>query len=103
MSMDSSKYARDSSKLNATIAELWKEILQLEVLPAEADSFFALGGDSMSMVMLKIRIKEELGIDIPDDAVLSAQTMHEFSKMVDAESKVHRELGDSSTDSIAEI
>lgn len=85
------------------VAELWKEVLQLQELPLASDNFFALGGDSMSMVMLGARIKEELGVDIPDDSVLGAQTLYELSALVDAELIARRELGAPSVDSTATL
>lgn len=65
------------------VAALWKEVLQLERLPSASDDFFALGGDSLTMVLLEFRIKEEFSIELPQGAVLGAPTVRELSKLVD--------------------
>jgi acyl carrier protein len=74
--------------LNATesaIATLWREILQIAELPNATDDFFALGGDSMTMTMVEFRIKEELSVDLPPGAILSAPSLRELSALVEKE------------------
>jgi len=66
------------------IAQLWKEVLQLEEDPTTTDDFFALGGDSMTMVLLEFRIKEEFSIELPVGAVLGAPTVTKMSALVNA-------------------
>lgn len=71
------------STTECSVAALWKEVLQLAELPSTSDDFFALGGDSMAMVTLEFRIKEELAVELPAGAVLVAPTLGELSVLVD--------------------
>lgn len=66
------------------VAELWSEVLQTAELPGATDDFFTLGGDSMAMVILEFRIKEEFSVELSAGAVLSAPTLRELSALVDA-------------------
>jgi acyl carrier protein len=66
------------------VAELWSEVLQTTDLPNAVDNFFGLGGDSMAMVMLEYRIKEEFTVELPAGAVLGAPTLRELAALVDA-------------------
>lgn len=76
-----------ASPLTATersIADLWNEVLRSEAPPTLTDNFFAIGGDSMSMITLEFRIQEELGVDLAPGAILSAPTLRELSSLVDS-------------------
>lgn len=66
------------------VAELWREVLSAEEIPNGTDNFFALGGDSMAMVMVEYRIKEEFSVELPPGALLAAPTLRELSALVDA-------------------
>lgn len=67
-----------------TIASLWNEVLRNTTFPAPMDNFFALGGDSMAMITLEFRIKEETGVALAPGTLLSAPTLRELSQAVDA-------------------
>ncbi len=76
-----------ASPLTATeiaVAELWRETLQMTDWPAPTDDFFRLGGDSMTMTMVEFRIREELSIDLPPDALFGAPSLRELSALIDA-------------------
>jgi len=72
------------SMTERAVAALWSETLQIAELPGATDNFFALGGDSMAMVLLEFRIKEEFSVELPAGAVLGAPTLRELSALVDA-------------------
>lgn len=87
MSIDSRAPVSDNEPLGTTelaVATLWREVLQTAELPTATDDFFALGGNSMTMVMLECRINEELSVEIPAGAVLGAPTVRELSALIDA-------------------
>ena len=76
-----------SQQLSATergVAELWSEVLQTDRVPSASDNFFSLGGDSMGMVTVEYRIKEEFSVELPPGALLGAPTLRELSALVDA-------------------
>ena len=67
-----------------SVAALWKEVLQTAELPDATANFFELGGNSMTMVMLEFRIKEEFSAELPIGALLRAPTVRELSILIDA-------------------
>jgi acyl carrier protein len=73
----------DLTSTEREIAALWSEVLQNAAPPRSTDNFFAAGGDSMGMITLEFRIKEELGVELPPGTLLSAPTLHELSYIVD--------------------
>lgn len=66
------------------LAALWSEVLQTAEQPVATDNFFAVGGDSMAMVILEFRIKEEFSVELPAGTVLNAPTLRELSALIDA-------------------
>lgn len=78
---------RAGSALTGTerlVAELWHEVLEVSDPLAADDDFFALGGDSVGMVTVLFRIKEEIDIELPAGAIFSAPTLRELASVVDA-------------------
>lgn len=67
------------------LAQLWCEVLQTSQRPGRDDDFFALGGDSMTMVMLEFRIAEEFEVTLQTGALLGAPTLRELSAMIDSQ------------------
>lgn len=67
-----------------TIANLWNEVLRGVTHLQPTDNFFALGGDSMAMVTLEFRIKEQMGVELAPGTLLSAPTLRELSSTVDS-------------------
>lgn len=72
------------------VAELWTEVLQTSQPPEPDDDFFALGGNSMTMVMLEYRLQEQFSIEFPAGVLLGAPTLRELSALVDAELSTSR-------------
>lgn len=58
------EYTAPENELQKAIARLWAELLGIERVGIH-ESFFDLGGDSLKVIMLKNRLKQELARDIP--------------------------------------
>jgi amino acid adenylation domain-containing protein len=58
------------------LAELWREVLQLEGLPGADADFFELGGDSLLAFKLFDRIAERFGRELPPSLLVQASTLH---------------------------
>jgi acyl carrier protein len=88
MTTDSESSANDvRAPLSVTeqaIASLWDEVLQTSGPRQPSDNFFALGGDSMSMVTVLFRIKEEFSVDLPPEALFNAPSLRQLSALVDS-------------------
>jgi amino acid adenylation domain-containing protein len=68
------------------LAELWREVLQLDGLPGPDDDFFELGGDSLLAFKLFDRIAGRFGRELPPSLLVQASTLHLLaSSMVAAE------------------
>lgn len=48
----------------ATIADIWREVLRVDAVRL-CDNFFDLGGHSLAITRTTIRIREELGAEVP--------------------------------------
>lgn len=48
----------------ATIADIWREVLRVDVVRL-CDNFFDLGGHSLAITRTAIRIREELRVEVP--------------------------------------
>jgi acyl carrier protein len=70
--------------LEHAIARIWADVLGVELLPGATATFFELGGDSISMMMVLYRINEELGIDLPPAALLESPGFNSFCELATA-------------------
>ncbi len=66
------------------IAEIWKEILQCKIISSN-QSFFELGGDSLSATRFLARIKKDYNIEIPLKKVFEAPSLSSVAALVQGE------------------
>jgi long-chain acyl-CoA synthetase len=66
----------------AAIAKLWTQVLELESSPSAEDDFLLLGGDSLSYSELSVTLGETLGVSVPVDALMRAETLGAMAAMV---------------------
>jgi acyl carrier protein len=57
-------YEAPRTSLETTIAEIWREILQIERVGVN-DNFFDLGGHSLLLVRMRERLHECCGVELP--------------------------------------
>jgi FkbH-like protein len=73
-----------ASDIELKLAAIWAELLRKPHLRL-TDNFFDLGGHSLLAVLLIMRIKEELGVELAVDDVYSATlTLGELAQLVEA-------------------
>lgn len=72
------------------VSAIWQEVLALQNLPASADDFFSLGGDSTAMLMVELRINEELAVELPTGSLLSAPTVRELARLIGTQKSADR-------------
>lgn len=82
MATDSPESAERVRDIERAMALLWQQVLDLPSLPGPSDDFFSLGGDSIAMVMMEQRIREEFSVALPDGSVLAASSLRDLSSMV---------------------
>ena len=56
------------------MAAVWREVLGVESVGV-LDSFLELGGDSLMATRLMVRLREELGVELPMDRLFEQPTV----------------------------
>jgi acyl carrier protein len=74
------------TKTEDIVGGIWAELLQAENVESSSN-FFALGGDSMMLMIAQYRIAEILKVELPPDAISDAPTLHEYCKVIDSLSR----------------
>jgi thioesterase domain-containing protein/acyl carrier protein len=64
--------------VEARLASIWERLLGLPAIGI-ADDFFALGGHSLLALRLAVRIRQELGRELPVATVLTAPTIRQLA------------------------
>lgn len=65
------------------VAELWTHALQIDRCLGARDDFFALGGDSLTMVMVELCVQEEFSIELPPGSLLARPALEDFCNLID--------------------
>ena len=68
----------------ARLAAIWRELLRRPAVAA-GDNFFDLGGHSLLVVLMIVRVREAFGVELPIEDVYSAGlTLGELARKIDA-------------------
>ncbi len=70
------------SAVEQRLAAIWEEVLGRDGVGSD-DDFFDLGGHSLAAAQVAARVKEQLGVDVPVDAVFDHPTVGELAKLVE--------------------
>jgi non-ribosomal peptide synthetase component F len=73
----------DGRDLEARLSEIWEELLGTRP-ERPTDSFFALGGDSLTATLLKMRVADEFGCDAVTPAFLTQPTLEALAQRLRA-------------------
>ena len=68
-------------ELERTIAGIWREVLQVEVLGVR-DDFFAVGGHSLLLLRAQGQVREALGEDLPLADLLQYRTVEALARAI---------------------
>src|SRR3954469_6720736 len=82
--LTSTSASRALTETEQAIAELWRDLLALDGLPAPDDDYFELGGDSLRAFELFERIEQNLGRDISPNVLLEASTLGSLAELIDS-------------------
>jgi acyl carrier protein len=75
--------ADDMTDIERRLAVIWADLLQRPSVGV-ADNFFDLGGHSLLVVLLIVRVREAFGIELPIDDVYSASlTLGELARKIE--------------------
>ena len=64
LAMDEPVHVASEMATEHALASIWREVLASSSISPE-DSFFALGGDSLSALRMTLRVEEQLGLSVP--------------------------------------
>jgi oxalate---CoA ligase len=65
----------------ATLASIWRDVLRLDQISIH-DSFFSLGGDSLSAVEVTLKVQELFKVDLPAMSVVETPTVAEMAERI---------------------
>jgi amino acid adenylation domain-containing protein len=71
-----------NSSFEEIVLQVWKEVLELQDIPADSD-FFSLGGHSLLVPQLQALFKERLGINIPIVDFFTYHGVKDFAKSLE--------------------
>jgi non-ribosomal peptide synthetase component F/acyl carrier protein len=80
--------------LEIKIAEVWKKVLQLDVVGIN-DTFFDLGGDSVKLVDLMVLLSKELGRELPVETIFEYPTIQSLVEFLNSDTDDNPKLSDS--------
>jgi len=75
-------FTAPGTPIEATLAGLWTEALAIDRVGIH-DDFFELGGDSLMAMLLIVRIKATLAVDLPLEKLLSDRTVAKTAGTID--------------------
>ena len=78
-SASQAEVAAPKTDLEASLVEIFEEILKVSPIGVEQD-FFELGGDSLAFLQVVDRVEERLGLSIPLDKPMASITIHALAK-----------------------
>jgi thioesterase domain-containing protein/acyl carrier protein len=64
------------------VAAIWGEVLGIPSVGVNAN-FFDLGGHSLRALRVVLKVRDELGVDVPVAALIQANTVRRFAALVD--------------------
>jgi amino acid adenylation domain-containing protein len=74
-------YVAPRTKVEATLAEIWAQVLRQERVGID-DNFFELGGDSLSAIRVTARIRDALGVELPLRSLYKHPTLAEVAMAI---------------------
>jgi acyl carrier protein len=76
--------ASELSDLESRVARIWTDALERTDPIGPHDSFFALGGESLSMMIVLFQIGEQLGVELSQATLLEAASLRQFCAVVES-------------------
>jgi amino acid adenylation domain-containing protein len=68
--------------IRETVMQIWQDILGVKVIQTK-DTFYSLGGDSLSAIQLLVALENQLGVDINLQELAHAHTLDSLAKLIE--------------------
>ncbi len=78
---DDVEYVAPRGEVEESLADIWRDALGLQQVGA-GDNFFALGGHSLLAAQVRAQIHQQLGIELPLDALFEDQTLADLARRI---------------------
>lgn len=82
LELQGSAYVAPRNELEATLAAIWQEALQLERVGVH-DNFFALGGHSLLATRIRSKVQSELNLSLPLRVFFEGETVELLARQVE--------------------
>jgi amino acid adenylation domain-containing protein len=82
--LTSATASRALTETEQAVAEMWRDLLVLDGLPAPDDDYFELGGDSLRAFELFERIEQRTGREMSPNVLLEASTLSSLAELIDS-------------------
>ncbi|WP_367616926.1 amino acid adenylation domain-containing protein [Pseudomonas muyukensis] len=82
-----------ASPLEQQLAAIWQEVLQVQRVGLD-DDFFGLGGHSLLATQVVVRVREQLGLEVPLRELFQASVLGAFAEVVQALQDDHAPVED---------
>ncbi|MEV0256054.1 phosphopantetheine-binding protein [Streptomyces sp. NPDC050732] len=77
------KSTSEPTSAQETLGRFWSELLGVENVQPD-DDFFTLGGKSLQAVKFLLRVRRELGVDLPAPLFFKNSTLRQCAEAVEA-------------------
>ena len=75
-------FVAPSTPIEATLAGLWCEVLDLARVSV-VDNFFALGGHSLALMRLSLRVRDTFQVELPLHSFFDASTVADLAALIE--------------------
>ncbi len=76
------EYVPPRAGVEESLAAIWCDILDIDQIGA-ADNFFELGGHSLLAAQVRSRIHQQLGVELPLEALFEEQTLSDLARRIE--------------------
>ncbi|MGJ8744404.1 amino acid adenylation domain-containing protein [Polaribacter sp.] len=72
-----------SGEFQMDLFNIWKEVVSIEgIVPSESSNFFALGGNSINVVLLKLKIFEKWSVNVTVNDLISNENIGQMGMLI---------------------
>ncbi len=79
---DTANYAAPRNRIEEKLAKIWTQILNIEIIGIH-DNFFDLGGHSLLVTQLVMKVREAFQIDLPLRILFESPTIAELAQIIE--------------------
>jgi acyl carrier protein len=81
----SATYVAPKTNMEKVIADMWKEVLRVDMVGAK-DNFFDLGGSSLDIILVGNKLKNVIKRDVPVVTMFTYPTVHSLAQFLGQDS-----------------